>query len=81
MSTSWWDESSAEFAANFALASTGLHKTREPEVHIEHVEQGCYLLSVDKESIALTAIDLLDLLDWCLLNARTLETQAKEQAS
>jgi len=76
MSTSWWDESAATFAANFALASTGMHKPHEPEVTISHIEMGCYRLSVDKAEIVLTATDLLDVMDWCLQHARELSQQA-----
>ena len=70
MSTSW------EFAHNLAQVSTGVHPPWEPEVSIEPVEQGVYKLSVDRESIALTAQDLLDIMDWCLLHARELTSQA-----
>ena len=78
MSTSWWDESAAEFAHNFALASTGVHQQHEPEVRIEHVEGGVYRLSIDRESCALTAQDLLDVMDWCLLHARALSSQPEQ---
>ena len=74
MSTSW------EFAHNFAQAATGMHQRHEPEVSITPVEQGVYRVSIDRESLALTAQDLLDIMDWCLVNARTLLQQA-EQAS
>ncbi len=70
MSTSW------EFAHNLAQVSTGMLSAHEPEVKIEHVEQGCYLLSIDKKSLALTAADLLDIMDWCLKNGRELTSQA-----
>lgn len=75
MSTSW------EFAYNLAQASTGMHQSHEPEVHIEHVEGGVYRLSIDRESCALTAQDLRDIFDWCLQHMHLLEQQAKEQAS
>jgi hypothetical protein len=78
MSKQWWDESSAEFAHNFALASTGVHQSHEPEIRIEHVEQGVYRLGVDRESLALTAQDLLDVMEWGLLHARELSQQAAE---
>jgi len=70
MSTSW------EFAHNLAQVSTGLRPPWEPEVSITHVEQGVYKLSIDRESIALTAQDLLDIMDWCLLRVRELSQQA-----
>ncbi len=79
MSTSWWDESAAEFAHNFALASTGMHQAHEPEVRIEHIEMGVYRLSVDKAEIVLTAQDLLDVMDWALVNAHTLLSQATDE--
>jgi len=75
MSTSW------EFAHNLAQVSTGMHKPHEPEIHIEHIEMGCYRLSVDKSEIALTAQDLLDIMDWVLVNAHILMSQAKGQTS
>jgi hypothetical protein len=78
MSTSWWDESAAEFARSFALASTGMHQRPSPEVHIEHIEQGVYRLSIDRESLALTAQDLRDIMDWCLRHMREIEQQAAE---
>jgi hypothetical protein len=78
MSNEWWNESSAGFAHNFALASTGLHRGHEPEVRIEHVEQGVYRLGIDRESLALTAQDLLDIMDWCLLHARLLLSQVEQ---
>jgi hypothetical protein len=80
MSTAWWDESSAEFAANFALASTGIHQAHEPEVGIEHIEMGVYRLSVDQESLALTAQDLLDIMDYGLHHAMTLRDEANQAA-
>ena len=76
MSTSWWDESPAEFARSFALASTGMHKPHEPEVTISHIEMGVYRLSVDKAEIVLTSQDLRDIMDWCLLHMREIEQQA-----
>jgi len=81
MSTSWWDETSAEFAAQFAMASTGMHPSHEPEVHITHVEGGVYRLSIDRETLHLTAQDLRDVFDWMLLHMREIESQAKEDAS
>ena len=78
MSKQWWDETAAEFAHNFALASTGMHQAHEPEVRIEYVEQGVYRLSIDRESIALTAQDLRDITDWCLQHMREIEQQAAE---
>jgi len=81
MSTQWWDETTAEFAANFALASTGMHGRPAPEVRIEHIEGGVYTLSIDKQSLALTAQDLRDVFDWILRHMREIEQQAKEQAS
>ncbi len=80
MSTSWWNESSAEFAHNFALASTGMHQRHEPEVRIEHIEMGVYRLSIDRESLALTAQDLRDIMDWCLLHMREIEREAAAAA-
>lgn len=77
MSKPFWDETSAEFAQNFALASTGLHHTHTPDVSIEPVEGGVYQLSIDKECIHLTAQDLLDIMEWGLLHARELEAEAK----
>jgi hypothetical protein len=78
MSKQWFDESSAEFARSFALASTGMHQRHEPEVRIEHVEQGVYRLSIDRESLALTAQDLRDIMDWCLEHMHEIEQQAAE---
>ena len=80
MSTSWWDESAAEFAHNFALASTGMHQRHEPEIHIEHVEMGVYRLCIDRESLALTAQDLLDIMDYGLHHAMTLREEANQAA-
>ena len=80
MSTSWWNESSAEFAHNFALASTGMHQRHEPEVRIEHIEMGVYRLSIDRESLALTAQDLRDIMDWCLQHMREIESEAAAAA-
>ncbi len=69
MSTSW------EFAHNLAQVSTG-GAAHAPEVRIEQVEQGVYRLSVDRESLALTAQDLRDIMDWCLLHMREIEREA-----
>jgi hypothetical protein len=72
MNTQW------EFAYNLAIASTGGYPAHVPEVRIEHIEMGCYRLSVDKAEIVLTATDLLDIMDWCLLHTRELTSQAQE---
>ncbi len=71
MSTQSW-----EFAHNLAQVSTGGHQAHELEVHITHVEGGVYRLSIDRETIALTAQDLLDIMDFVLQHARTIEQQA-----
>jgi len=72
MSTSW------EFAHNLAQVSTGMLPAHEPEVTISHVEGGVYRLIIDKSEIALTAQDLLDIMDWCLEYARDLSQQARK---
>jgi len=73
MSTQW------EFAHNLAQASTGGMPLHVPEIRIEHIEQGVYKVSIDKECIHLTARDILDVMDYGLLHARTLEQQAADE--
>jgi hypothetical protein len=70
MSTEWG------FTHTMAQIATGMQQRHDPEVHIEHVEGGVYRLSIDRECVHLTAQDLLDIMDWCLLHARELSQQA-----